>query len=112
MLNDSSAKFFISSDNGGVLQVRNRRVVWTEGPLLTIEDVFVTATKRRNGHCTALLLATIAYGKSVNAARIDVDVNEFNETAMSAYGKVGFDRRNPLIDGSTDILMRYWIQDH
>jgi GNAT superfamily N-acetyltransferase len=89
----------------GVCQLRFRLGIWRDGGDCLIEDVFVENSARGAGLGRALIEAARERALAHDCTRMELDVNEENETALALYRSFGFsDRAKP--DAPRDLYMR------
>ncbi len=74
----------------GVCQLRFRLGVWRNGDDAWLEDVYVRDTAQGRGLGRALTEAAVSRARERGAKRIQLDVEEANETARALYGTAGF----------------------
>ena len=74
----------------GVCQVRYRWSVWTSAPDCWIEDVFVNEGSRGIGLGRGLVEAAVVRARERGCRRIELDVDEANDPALSLYESLGF----------------------
>ncbi len=92
---DGSGEFLLVSLESrgsplGVCQLRYRWSAWTGAEDCWIEDVFVVEDARRGGLGRALVEAAIERASERGCLRIELDVDEANEAALSLYRSLGF----------------------
>lgn len=74
----------------GICQLRFRLGVWRDGDDAWLEDLYVRGEAQGKGLGCALTETAIARARERGAKRIQLDVEEANETARAVYGKAGF----------------------
>nr|WP_321234692.1 GNAT family N-acetyltransferase [uncultured Psychroserpens sp.] len=74
----------------GIALVYNRFSTW-KGPIIHLEDLIVSQTKRGTGMGTALLDEVVKYGHRLGVKRICWEVIDWNEPAINFYEKKGAD---------------------
>ena len=74
----------------GVCQLRFRLGVWRDGDDAWLEDLYVRGDAQGKGLGRALTEAAIERSRERGAKRIQLDVEEANETARALYEKAGF----------------------
>jgi len=74
----------------GVCQLRFRLGVWRDGDDAWLEDLYVRGDAQGKGLGRALTEAAIERSRERGAKRIQLDVEEQNETARAVYEKAGF----------------------
>ena len=72
----------------GIALVYNRYSTW-KGKIIHLEDLIVSKNMRGKGLGTALLDAVIKYGHQLGAKRINWEVIDWNEPAITFYEKKG-----------------------
>ena len=77
-------------DAVGVVQLRYRLGVWRDGDDAWLEDVYVRGNAQGKGLGRALTEAAVERARERGAKRIQLDVEEDNETARAVYDKAGF----------------------
>ena len=106
LLADPNTEYFVGGEPpAGVLQLRFRHSVWTGTEDAHLEDLFVDETARRSGLGRALVDAALEHARKRGCARIELDANEANETAMRLYRSVGFGSWSDAAGGN-DLFMR------
>jgi ribosomal protein S18 acetylase RimI-like enzyme len=94
LLGDEQAEFLLAVDDAGepvgVCQLRYRLSVWTGADDCWLEDLFVTEAARGGGHGRDLVEAAFASARARGCKRIELDVNEQNESALRFYESLGF----------------------
>ena len=82
---------FVAESGGrvvGMALVYNRYSTW-KGPIIHLEDLVVSETMRGSGLGTALLNAVVRYGANMGVKRINWEVLDWNEPAITFYEKKG-----------------------
>lgn len=74
----------------GVCQIRFRWSVWTTAEDCWLEDLYVRESARRGGLGRALVEASADRARERGCKRIELDVNEDNESAQALYQACGF----------------------
>ena len=106
LLADPNTEYFVGGEPpAGVLQLRFRHSVWTGTEDAHLEDLFVDETARRSGLGRALVDAALEHARKRGCARIELDANEANETALRLYRSVGFGSWSDAAGGN-DLFMR------
>jgi GNAT superfamily N-acetyltransferase len=95
---------------GGVVQLRYRFGVWRAGTDCLVEDVFVSQAARGVGLGSALLDGALARARERGARRMELDVNEANDTALALYGRAGFSATDNAY-GKRDLYMRLHLDE-
>jgi GNAT superfamily N-acetyltransferase len=110
LLGDPDTEFLLAAraddaTAAGVAQLRFRYGIWRAGGDCLLEDLFVDDAARGAGLGRALVEATLARARARGCRRVELDVNEANETAQRLYGSFGFSATsNPY--GARDLYMR------
>jgi GNAT superfamily N-acetyltransferase len=89
----------------GVAQLRFRYGIWRAGGDCLLEDLFVDDAARGAGLGRALVETTLARARARGCRRVELDVNEANETAQRLYGSFGFSATSNTY-GARDLYMR------
>jgi len=74
----------------GVTQLRFRWGLWRAGGDCLVEDVYVAASARRAGLARALLQLATERARARGCRRMELDVSEANDAALSLYTSFGF----------------------
>ena len=91
LLEDPGTEFLLGGDPAAaVCQLRYRMSVWTGAEDCWLEDLYVGDSHRGRGLGRAVLEAALERAKSRGCMRIELDVNEGNEAALSLYLGAGF----------------------
>jgi ribosomal protein S18 acetylase RimI-like enzyme len=85
----------------GVCQLRFRLGVWRDGDDAWLEDLYVRAEAQGKGLGRALTAAAIERSRERGAKRIQLDVEDANETARAVYERAGF-----AVKGSRALLLQ------
>jgi GNAT superfamily N-acetyltransferase len=110
LLGDPDTEFLLAApqagdEPAGVAQLRFRYGIWRAGGDCLLEDLFVAAEARGAGLGRALMESILARARARGCRRVELDVNERNETALGLYGAFGFSATdNPY--GARDLYMR------
>ncbi|MFL1011083.1 GNAT family N-acetyltransferase [Flavisericum labens] len=72
----------------GIALIYNRYSTW-KGRAIHLEDLIVSESMRGSGIGTALLDEVVKYGHSIGVKRINWEVLDWNEPAISFYEKKG-----------------------
>jgi GNAT superfamily N-acetyltransferase len=110
LLEDADTEFLLvaprsGADAAGVAQLRFRYGIWRAGGDCLLEDLFASEEARGAGLGRALLEAVLDRARARGCRRVELDVNERNETALALYGSFGFSASaNPY--GARDLYMR------
>lgn len=72
----------------GIALIYNRYSTW-KGKILHLEDLIVSKTMRGSGLGTALLDTVVKYGHDLGVKRINWEVVDWNEPAITFYEKKG-----------------------
>lgn len=78
----------------GVAQLRYRFSIWTAADDAWLEDLYVTEAARRSGLGRALVLAAIDRAEERDCRRIELDVDDSNESARALYRALGFTEKH------------------
>jgi GNAT superfamily N-acetyltransferase len=110
LLEDPDTEFLLGAPAdgdpaAGVVQLRFRYGIWRAGGDCLLEDLFVDDSARGAGVGRALVEATIARARARGCRRVELDVNEANETAQRLYGSFGFSATSNSY-GARDLYMR------
>jgi ribosomal protein S18 acetylase RimI-like enzyme len=109
LLDSEHTEFLLAFDGDsrpvGVCQLRYRLSVWTGSEDCWLEDLFVTESARGGGHGRALVEAAFESARARGVRRIELDVNEQNESALRFYESLGF-TTEPKPPGRTLFLSR------
>ena len=89
----------------GVCQLRYRLSVWTGSEDCWLEDLFVTEQARGGGYGRELVEASFESARARGVRRIELDVNEQNESALRFYESLGF-TSEPKPPGRTLFISR------
>jgi ribosomal protein S18 acetylase RimI-like enzyme len=94
LLDHEHAEFLLAfAEDGtavGVCQLRYRLSVWTGSEDCWLEDLYVTEPARGGGHGRELVEAAFESARARGCRRIELDVNEQNESALRFYESLGF----------------------
>ena len=77
-----------------VAQLRYRFSVWTAAEDCWLEDLFVAEEARGTGLGRALVLAAIDRAAARGCRRIELDVDDGNESARALYESLGFTEKS------------------
>lgn len=89
ILADGSGEYLVAGEDG-VCQLRYRWSVWTGAEDCWLEDLYVRDAARGQGLGRALVEAAVERARVRGCRRIELDVNEQNEAALSLYHATGF----------------------
>lgn len=78
----------VNEETVGIALYYPRYSTW-KGPTLYLEDLIVKEAHRGNGYGTELLLALTAVAKNEHSARLEWQVLDWNEKAITFYEKMG-----------------------
>lgn len=78
----------VNSKIEGIALIYNRYSTW-KGRAIHLEDLIVSESMRGSGIGTALLDQVVKYGHSIGVKRINWEVLDWNEPAISFYEKKG-----------------------
>jgi ribosomal protein S18 acetylase RimI-like enzyme len=95
LLRDPNAEFVLASADGadepaGVCQLRFRLTIWTGANDCWLEDLFVSGSARRTGLGRALVTAALERAEARGCRRIELDVDDDNDSAIALYEAMGF----------------------
>jgi GNAT superfamily N-acetyltransferase len=112
LLADEDTDFLLASVDGGapagVVALRYRYGVWQDAPDCCMEDLFVEESARRTGLGSELVRAAIERAKERGCRRIELDVNDANESAHALYRRHGFDSFVEELGGHNRFLRLYF----
>jgi GNAT superfamily N-acetyltransferase len=83
----------------GISLIRFRNSVWTAGPEVHLQELYVVPSLRGRGIGRALLEATIAAAREAGAAGVDLNTGETDTAARALYESAGFSNREDSPDG-------------
>jgi ribosomal protein S18 acetylase RimI-like enzyme len=83
----------------GLALIRFRSSVWSEGPEVHLQELYVVPALRGRGIGRALLEATIALAREADAAGVDLNTGETDTAARALYESAGFSNREGGPDG-------------
>jgi ribosomal protein S18 acetylase RimI-like enzyme len=94
LLRDPQAEFLLAAPDGAgepaaVCQLRFRLAIWTGADDCWLEDLFVRGDARRSGLGRALVAAALERAEARGCRRIELDVDEDNESAIALYRAMG-----------------------
>jgi GNAT superfamily N-acetyltransferase len=94
LLRDPQAEFLLAAPDGAgepaaVCQLRFRLAIWTGADDCWLEDLFVREDARRSGLGRALVAAALERAEARGCRRIELDVDEDNESARALYSAMG-----------------------
>jgi GNAT superfamily N-acetyltransferase len=93
------------SPPAGVAQLRFRFGIWWAAEDALLEDLYVAEGARGSGLGRALLDRAVQEARERGCRRVELDVNEANETAQRLYGSFGFSATANTY-GARDLYMR------
>jgi len=102
---------FVAESNSkivGMALVYPRYSTW-KGPIIHLEDLIVTKKYRGTGLGSSLLTSVVKYGKKLNVKRINWEVIDWNEPAISFYESKG---ANVMRDWDVVQLDEQGIEDY
>jgi ribosomal protein S18 acetylase RimI-like enzyme len=109
LLDHEHTEFLLAFDDDGeavgVCQLRYRLSVWTGSEDCWLEDLFVTERARGGGYGRELVEASFESARVRGVRRIELDVNEQNESALRFYESLGF-TTEPKPPGRTLFISR------
>jgi ribosomal protein S18 acetylase RimI-like enzyme len=94
LLRDPSTEFLLAAPDGvdepaAVCQLRFRLAIWTGADDCWLEDLFVRDDARRSGLGRALVRAALERAEARGCRRVELDVDEDNESAIALYRAMG-----------------------
>lgn len=98
------------SPPAGVAQVRFRFGIWWAADDCLLEDLFVLESARGSGLGRAIVGKVVELAKERGCRRIELDVNDNNDTALSLYRSWGFDNDDPRYGGG-NLFMRLHLEE-
>ena len=110
LIGDPDTEFLLASAArdaapAGVRQLRFRFSVWHAAQDCWLEDLFVREAARGAGLGAALVEAALERARARGCARVELDVNEQNRTALALYERLGFSAA-PEPGAGRSLLMR------
>ena len=113
LLDDPDTEFLLAAPEdgappAGVAQLRFRYGVWRAGGDCLLEDLFVDPGARGAGLGHALIDATLDRARARGCRRVELDVNEANDTAIRLYESAGFSATANSY-GARDLYMRLHV---
>jgi len=113
LLDDPDTEFLLAAPEdgappAGVAQLRFRYGVWRAGGDCLLEDLFVDPGARGAGLGRALIDATLDRARARGCRRVELDVNEANDTAIRLYESAGFSATANSY-GARDLYMRLHV---
>lgn len=94
----------------GLAQLRFRLSVWTGSDDAWLEDLYVEPDRRGAGIGRELMAVSLERARERGCARVQLDVNERNEAALSLYRDLGFESGSPRRwDGGRDLYLTRWL---
>ena len=94
LLIGGDAEFFLIADDTfravGYIQQRYQYSLWLSGLEATLEDLYVSPDRRRQGMGIHLMQFAIERAKEKGCRAIKLDTNESNRSAIDLYLKLGF----------------------
>ena len=89
LIEDPNTEFLLAGTSG-VAQLRYRLSAWTGVEDCWLEDLYVRDDARGTGLGRALVEACFERAKARGCRRIELDVNESNQSAIALYVRCGF----------------------
>jgi ribosomal protein S18 acetylase RimI-like enzyme len=94
LLRDPNAEFLLAAPDGAdepaaVCQLRFRLAIWTGANDCWLEDLFVSGSARRAGLGRALVTAALERAEARGCRRIELDVDDDNDSAIALYETMG-----------------------
>ena len=113
LLGDADTEFLLAAPEdgappAGVAQLRFRYGVWRAGGDCLLEDLFVDPGASGAGLGRALIDATLDRARARGCRRVELDVNEANDTAIRLYESAGFSATANAY-GARDLYMRLHV---
>ena len=113
LLRDPETEFLLAEAEAGappagVAQLRFRYGVWRAGGDCLLEDLYVDQAARGAGLGHALVAATLDRARARGCRRVELDVNEANDTAIRLYESAGFSATANSY-GARDLYMRLHV---
>ena len=108
LLADPATDYLLAFDGDkavGVCQLRYRLSVWTGAEDCWLEDLYVSEAGRGKGLGRGLIEAAAERAADRGCRRIELDVNEQNESALALYLSTGFSAE-PKPPGRTLFISR------
>jgi GNAT superfamily N-acetyltransferase len=93
------------SPPAGIAQVRYRFGIWWATEDCLLEDLFVCASARGAGLGRALVEGVVGRARARGCRRIELDVNDRNDTALGLYRSFGFSNEDARYGGG-NLFMR------
>ena len=95
LMTDTATEFLLCAKDAdsppvAVAQIRFRWGIWHAANDCWLEDLFVEPEARGNGLAKALIEAAVVSAKARGSRRLELDVSESNEAALSLYESLGF----------------------
>lgn len=95
VLERGEAEFLLSAPAAGlapvaICQLRYGFNLWRAGSECVLEDLYVEADHRREGHGAALVQAALERARERNCRWIELDTHEDNAAAIALYERFGF----------------------
>jgi len=91
LLRDRSTEFLLAGEpEAGFAQIRFRLSIWNGSEDAWLEDLFVEESSRGKGLGRVLVKAAVERARARGCERIQLDVNQANQTALRLYESCGF----------------------
>jgi ribosomal protein S18 acetylase RimI-like enzyme len=95
LLRDPDSEFLLAAPDGAdepaaVCQLRFRLAIWTGADDCWLEDLFVREDARRSGLGRALVGAALERAEARGCRRVELDVDDDNDSAIALYRAMGF----------------------
>jgi len=116
LLEDPQTEYLLGAPDddsppAGVVQLRFRHSLWWAAPDCTLEDLYVREDARGSGLGRALVEATLDRARQRDCRRVELDVWERNDPALSLYRSLGFkDEGDPETEGR-HLFMRCHVEE-
>lgn len=90
----------VGADPDGLVVLRFRPSIWTEGLECYVAELYVVPHRRRRGLGRALLAAAMEHARRRGADYVELNTSETDVAARALYEKLGFSNRESRPDGS------------
>jgi ribosomal protein S18 acetylase RimI-like enzyme len=99
LIADPHTEFLLGSaeeggEPAGICQLRFRHAIWTGANDCWLEDLFIRADARRAGLGRALVGEALERARARGCRRVELDVDDDNESAIALYEAMGFSRES------------------
>jgi GNAT superfamily N-acetyltransferase len=114
LIEDTNTEYLLGSPDddsppAGIAQLRFRYGVWWAATDCLLEDLFVKLEARGTGVGRALVDLTVERARLRGCRRIELDVNDANDTALALYRSFGFDNHDARYGGG-NLFMRLHLE--